>query len=57
MAKYHVILENMPGSQLDHADFEVDENGPDDFSDQAKAIIAEWVLSPGDTIRIVEEDE
>lgn len=55
--KYYVLLENMPGVQLDQAEVEVPDGADSEvFSDAVKGAIAEWTLSPGDTIRIVEEE-
>lgn len=57
MTKYYVILENMPGCEMDRAEIEVPDGAMgEEFSDAAKAAIAEWTLSPGDTIRIEEAE-
>lgn len=53
--KIKVILENAPDCELDSAILEIPgEAEPDDFSEQIKDAIGTWVLSVGDTIRIVE---
>ena len=55
--KYLVLLENMPGVTLCHETVEVPDGADSEaFSDAVKAAINEWPLSPGDTIRIVEEE-
>jgi hypothetical protein len=52
--KVAVILENT-GGELDRQEFEVAEGDADAVNDKASAIVEGWILSAGDTIRIVGE--
>lgn len=53
--KIKVILENATDCELDHAVLEIPGDvEADDFSEQIKDAIGTWVLSVGDTIKIVE---
>lgn len=52
MTKFAVILENSPGVVLERRECEADSD--DAIDDVATAVIESWVLSIGDTIKIVE---
>lgn len=50
--KVAVILENAPDCELDRAQFDLEDDN--DLNAAIKGVIDSWVLTVGDTIRIVE---
>lgn len=57
MSKIVAILFNGPGSELDRCPVEFKADMSDDMSDAIHDAIAGWILSVGDTIKIVEVEE
>lgn len=59
MSKFYIVLFG-GGGELDRKEVEPTSAMPGDdvnaINDTLKAALDEWTLSPGDTIRIIEED-